>query len=745
VTKAEEGGTTEHDGFASTRLAATEDVPVQTHTVPLAAPATIRERRSVGRFRIDQPLGSGGMADVFRAYDPMLDRAVALKLLRNKRADDPQRMRRMLREARAAAALTHPNTVTIFDVGEDGGEVFIAMELLEGEVLRAVIARGTASLSEKRAWLLQAARALAAAHERGLVHRDVKPDNMFVCKDGTLKLLDFGIAKRDDDDTHDVDAEPVGPSSLRTVEGRRIGTPRYMAPEQHAGLPTDPRTDEYAWGLVAFELLTGSHPIASFETATSGASGGPSVEKSLRQARFGALRASVPEIADDIGAAIARALEPRMEDRFPSMAPVVAALETSAAAEPAAMAKPAPTPPPEPRSRRARWPYVVGVGALVAVSAGAVRFLPLARAPQATPVASATPACRVEASYELPLDLAKDRAAILPDGTIVVARDIARGLVFEKIVDGKVSAFEEVPIAEQLGKDHGDVLLRGISLQNTPAVFIEMRKNGFQPSVVAALTGGRVAAVTRLGASATGIAIASLGTTYAIMATTVEATRPDELGLKGGMQVHVTDDQEAHRATLEEGSARAPAVALRNDRISLAYEFGDSIHFATLDKTTGLLGDILTVAHVAVPPAVAFAGEEVAVYWIGLAEQKSRLTVATLPTGATAFRAPIVVLDEALALVAPAAASAPDGRSVLAWVASTGGMASVRVAPVGPAGELRGATTLASASNVQNLIASAANDGTNISWVEGRTKFRAVRVTCAAVATSRPGPQAGGR
>jgi serine/threonine-protein kinase len=153
------------------------------------------------------------MGDVFRAYDTVLDRAVALKVLHTDRsADNGQRMRRVVREARAAAALVHPNAVTVFDDGEADNEVFIAMELLEGEELRSVLERGTATLAEKLRWLLEAARALAAAHERGLVHRDVKPENMFVCKGGTLKLLAFGIAKRDD-----VESTPLDEAALSNL------------------------------------------------------------------------------------------------------------------------------------------------------------------------------------------------------------------------------------------------------------------------------------------------------------------------------------------------------------------------------------------------------------------------------------------------------------------------------------------------------------------------------------------------
>jgi serine/threonine protein kinase len=161
------------------------------------------------------------------------------------------------------------------------------------------------------------------------VHRDVKPENMFVCSGGTLKLLDFGIAKREDDDgAVPAAAVDMGPSSLRTTEGRRIGTPRYMAPEQHAGDATDPRTDEYAWGLVAFELLLGAraHVVADLRTKTTDGSDASPVPALVAQ-RLEVLRAAAPEVSEHVVAAIGRALAPKKEDRFPSMAPIIAALE----------------------------------------------------------------------------------------------------------------------------------------------------------------------------------------------------------------------------------------------------------------------------------------------------------------------------------------------------------------------------------------------------------------------------------
>lgn len=457
----------EGDDGVVNELAATE---LSGETSGPRAPGRSLEARAVGRFRLDAQLGSGGMGDVFRAYDPVLDRAVALKVLRSG-SDDSQRMRRVVREARAAAALTHPNTVTVFEVGEADDDVFIAMELLEGEDLRAVIERGSASLHDKLRWLLQAARALAAAHERGLVHRDVKPENMFVCKDGTLKLLDFGIAKREEDEGGGgLAADIVGPSSLRTQEGRRLGTPRYMAPEQLAGQATDPRTDEYAWGLVAFELLTGSDRVASMTTVTKeavtndggGASGTlPALASGADRAT--ALRAKVLDLPEPIVLAVARALEPRKEDRFPSMGPIVAAFDLTP--DSVRSQRPGSSP-----RRRVRAWIALGVAALAATGG----VFTARRAKRAAPVAALgplrpAPACRVESTQVVPLG-PDDRMAILPDGAVVLARDIHRGIFLERQTPGGTVPILRTVFAAALAGTYKGVELDGTTYADAPAI-----------------------------------------------------------------------------------------------------------------------------------------------------------------------------------------------------------------------------------------------------------------------------------
>ena len=191
------------------------------------------------RYVVEELLGQGGMGQVFRAYNPLLRRRVALKVLvgddRQRRSrSGPDPAERLLREARAAAGLRHPNIVAVFDVGERDGEPYIVMEFVEGETLRAHVAAGTTSLGQKLRFIFEMADALSCAHEHGVIHRDVKPENVIVRKDGTAQVLDFGVAKLEDS-PFDSRAPTVDePPSVCTIDGHVVGTPRYMSPEQLA-------------------------------------------------------------------------------------------------------------------------------------------------------------------------------------------------------------------------------------------------------------------------------------------------------------------------------------------------------------------------------------------------------------------------------------------------------------------------------------------------------------------------------
>ena len=196
------------------------------------------------------------MGEVYRARDSKLDRDVAIKVLPASVANDADTLARFEREAKAVAALSHPNILAIHDFGRHDGVAYAVTELLEGETLRGKIDTGPVSQKQAIDWSLQVAKGLSAAHERGIVHRDLKPDNVFVTKDGHVKILDFGLAKRVDETPHDQKTSaPTGTG--HTEPGTVMGTMGYMSPEQLRGLPVDHRSDIFSFGAVLYELLSG--------------------------------------------------------------------------------------------------------------------------------------------------------------------------------------------------------------------------------------------------------------------------------------------------------------------------------------------------------------------------------------------------------------------------------------------------------------------------------------------------------
>lgn len=221
--------------------------------------------RRLSSFLIEAKLGQGGMGLVYRALDERLHRAVALKVLPEDYASDPDRKRRFLREARAAAAVTHPNVATIYEVGEVEGRLFIAMEFVDGGTLRDRLTGGPQAVGTVLRIGIAAAQGLARAHAAGLVHRDLKPENIGLTLEGQVKLLDFGLAKR-----LPLDSGTPAPNFAglpdTTVDGAIQGTPGYMAPEQSMGRPVDARTDVYALGVVLYEIATGRRPFGGRST-----------------------------------------------------------------------------------------------------------------------------------------------------------------------------------------------------------------------------------------------------------------------------------------------------------------------------------------------------------------------------------------------------------------------------------------------------------------------------------------------
>jgi eukaryotic-like serine/threonine-protein kinase len=260
-----------------------------------------------GRYELEELVGSGGMSSVYRAHDRLLERTVALKILHEQFTRDDDYVERFRREARSVAQLTHPNIVTVIDRGEQDARQFIVFEYVDGENLKDLVDReGPLSPREAIALGLQVARGLAFAHSQGLVHRDVKPQNVLLDADGRAKVTDFGIAR-----ALDVDG--------MTITGTVMGTSNYIAPEQARGQPVDEQTDVYSLGCVLYELLAGEVPY----------DGDNFVSVAMRHVNdpvpsVGELRPDVPPRLDD---AIQRAMAKDHLDRFESMAELAVELE----------------------------------------------------------------------------------------------------------------------------------------------------------------------------------------------------------------------------------------------------------------------------------------------------------------------------------------------------------------------------------------------------------------------------------
>jgi serine/threonine-protein kinase len=267
----------------------------------------------LGGYDVVEPLGAGGMGEVYRARDVKLRRDIALKVLPRELADDAERRGRLLREARAAAALNHPNICTVYDVGEADGHAYISMEVVEGQPLSARLAGRPLAPDEVLRYGVQLADALTHAHERGVVHRDFKSANVMLTRDGRAKVLDFGLARLLDGDevTHATTQESLG------APGHILGTLPYMAPEQLRGLPADARSDVWALGVVLYEMAAGVRPFTGatpFELSSAILNDAPA-----------APRRGCPEPLAHVAL---RCLEKSPERRYQRAADVRTALET---------------------------------------------------------------------------------------------------------------------------------------------------------------------------------------------------------------------------------------------------------------------------------------------------------------------------------------------------------------------------------------------------------------------------------
>ncbi|MFL5951426.1 MAG: protein kinase domain-containing protein [Gaiellaceae bacterium] len=313
------------------------------------------------RYELEELVGHGGMSSVYKARDSLLERHVALKVLHEQYSSDDDFVERFKREARSVAQLQHPNIVTVIDRGEEEGRQFIVFEYIDGENLKEhVVRKGRLEVRDALEIAIEVARGLAFAHDQGLIHRDVKPQNILLNGDGRAKVTDFGIAR-----TVDVDG--------MTQTGTVLGTSNYIAPEQASGQPVDAHSDVYALGVVLYELLAGEVPFPG-ETFVAVAM------KHMHEPAPNLLdvRGDVPL---RVAAAVDRALEKDPEQRFPTMDAFAAELEACLAELDResdggeTMVLPSARRAPQPRRQVSRWPIAIGVIALLAIAAIAIALL----------------------------------------------------------------------------------------------------------------------------------------------------------------------------------------------------------------------------------------------------------------------------------------------------------------------------------------------------------------------------------
>src|SRR2546422_6091805 len=274
--------------------------------------------QTLGHYRVLEEIGSGGMGEVSRACDDRLGREVALKVLKPSLANDRDRLRRFEQEARAAAALSHPNIVAVYDIGMHNGAPYIVSELLQGQTLRQRLFNGPLALRQATDCGIQIAQGLVAAHEKRIVHRDLKPENLFITRDGRVKILDFGIAKltlpeiRED--------RSLATMTTQTKSGSVLGTVAYMSPEQLRVKPVDHRSDIFSFGAVLYEMLTGKRAFSGethVDTMTAVLKEEPPEMTLARQ--------SIPATFEQI---VRHCLEKEPENRFQSARDLAFALNT---------------------------------------------------------------------------------------------------------------------------------------------------------------------------------------------------------------------------------------------------------------------------------------------------------------------------------------------------------------------------------------------------------------------------------
>jgi serine/threonine protein kinase/predicted Zn-dependent protease len=276
---------------------------------------------TLSHYRIVSKLGAGAMGEVYLAQDTKLDRQVALKILPHEFASDADRMRRFVLEAKSASALNHPNIITIYEIGESNGVHYIAMEFIDGRTLRERLAEPSFTLSKKLAVAVQIADALQAAHEAGIIHRDIKPGNVMLRRDGYVKVLDFGIAKLTEHTSAAIDSEADTKEHIfKTEPGTIMGTTQYMSPEQIRDRRIDARTDIWSLGVLLYEMVAGQRP---FEGETFG-----DVIAAVLKSEPTALTELAPECPPELERTVVKALQKDRKQRYQQVKDLAADLKS---------------------------------------------------------------------------------------------------------------------------------------------------------------------------------------------------------------------------------------------------------------------------------------------------------------------------------------------------------------------------------------------------------------------------------
>ena len=418
----------------------------------------------LGPYEIQAAIGAGGMGEVYLAHDTRLNRKVALKSLSGPSVDTPQARERLLREARAAAQLTHPNIAAIHDILDSGPCPCIVMEYVQGETLAAKIARGPLPCAQALSIGIQLADALVQAHAAGVIHRDLKPANVQVAPDGTAKILDFGIATSRNLEDSTVPADRPTKDVARSQAGKLTGTAAYMAPEQLAGKPATPQSDVYALGVLLFEAISGRRPFNAADVVD--------LAVSILSDPTPTLRTSGTGTPPEVSAVVARAMARKPRDRYPSAAAVAADLRRAARAiseQPTVVSPPAGQP--DDLVQLVRWRLgrrrllaALGVLAVLAVLALAAAMIWRSRP---TPV---RPAERVPSNVAIvPLqnvtgDVAKDFVGVgVSEWLTASLAGVGSINVISRNDRGK--ALESGANAAKISRDEGAALVVGGSVQ----------------------------------------------------------------------------------------------------------------------------------------------------------------------------------------------------------------------------------------------------------------------------------------